>query len=158
MGKLNVIVEPGKQEMSYTRTFDAQRELVFKIYNDPNLIPQWWGPAYLTTVVDKMEVRPGGIWRHVQTAPDGGQHAFFGVYHSIVPNERIVSTFEYEGTPGKVSLDTVEFREENSKTTLYGQSVFQSLADMQGMVEAGAESGMIEMMDRLEVLLEKVRV
>jgi len=158
MGKLNVIVEPGKQEMSYTRTFDAPRELVFKIYLDPNLIPQWWGPGYLTTVVDKMEVRPGGIWRYIQHDPEGNDYAFFGVYHSITPNERIITTFEFEGTPGHVTLDTVDFKEENGKTTLYGQSVFQSVADLQGMAEAGAESGMIEMMDRLEVLLEKVRV
>ena len=156
MSKLNVIVEPGKQEMLYTRTFAAPRDLVYKIYTDPNLVPQWWGPRYLTTHVDKMEVRPGGLWRYVQHDPQGNEYGFHGVYHSLTPSEEIVSTFEFEGMPGHVTLDTVKFEEVDGKTTLIGQSVFQSVADRDGMVESGAESGMVEMMDRLEEILARV--
>lgn len=158
MGNLKVIVEPGKQEMSYTRTFDAPRDLVFRIYNDPALIPQWWGPRYLTTTVDKMDARPGGQWRFIQRDVQGNEYGFHGVYHTVNEPVEIVSTFEYEGEPGHVTLDTVKFVEENGKTTLYGQSVFQSVSDRDAMGEAGAESGMIDMMDRLEELLAKVRV
>jgi len=156
MGKLQVITEPGKQEIRYTRTFEAPRDQVFRIYIDPSLVPQWWGPRYLTTVVDKMEVKPGGLWRYIQHDPQGNEHSFHGVYHSINPSEEIVSTFEYEGAPGHVTLETVRFEEVDGKTTLIGQSVFQSVADRDEMAEAGAESGMIDMMDRLEELLARV--
>lgn len=158
MGKLKIIAEPGKQEIHYTRTFDAPRSLVFKIYTDPSLIPQWWGPRYLTTVVDKMEVRPGGLWRYVQHDSQGNEYGFHGVYHSVNSPEEIVSTFEFEGTPGHVTLETVKFMEEDGKTTLIGQSVFQSVEDLEEMYQAGAESGFVEMMDRLEELLTRVKV
>lgn len=158
MGKLKIIAEAGKQELRYTRTFDAPRSLVFRIYTDPSLIPQWWGPRYLTTVVDKMEVRSGGLWRYVQHDPQGNEYGFHGVYHSVNSPEEIVSTFEFEGTPGHVTLETVKFVEEDGKTTLIGQSIFQSVEDLEEMYQAGAESGFEEMMDRLEELLERVKV
>ena len=74
----NITAVPGKQEIIMTRVFDAPRELVFKTYTDPKLIPQWWGPRDSTTVVDKMEVKPGGIWRYVQREADGSEYAFKG--------------------------------------------------------------------------------
>ena len=51
--KTHILAEPGKQELLITREFDAPRELVFKACTDPKLIPQWWGPRYLSTQVDK---------------------------------------------------------------------------------------------------------
>ena len=158
MSKAEYSIEPGKQEIVMTRTFDAPRELVFKTMNDPALIPQWWGPSYLTTTVEEMDVRPGGRWRYVQRAPDGGEHAFHGVYHEITAPERVVSTFEYEGTPGHVLLETIRLEEVDGKTKMTDQSVFQSVEDRDGMVQAGMESGATEMMDRLEALLAGARV
>ena len=100
MSKMNLIAEPGKQEIIITRLFDAPRELVFKAYTDPNLIPQWWGPKNLTTTVNKMDVREGGVWRFVQRDGEGNEYAFHGVYHAIASPERLVYTFEFEGMPG----------------------------------------------------------
>jgi len=158
MGKLNMIVIPGKQEFTYTRTFDAPRDLVFKVYTDPTLISQWWGPRDITTQVDKMDVRPGGQWRYVQHDQQGGEYGFHGVYHAIEPSSLIINTFEFEGVPGHVSLETLRFDESDGKTTITGQSVFQSVADRDGMVNTGAESGMTDLMDRLEEVLERIRV
>ena len=61
---------PSDREIVMTRVFDAPRELVFKACTDPNLIPQWWGLRGSTTIVDKMEVKPGGVWRFVQRDPE----------------------------------------------------------------------------------------
>src|SRR5437667_3602078 len=69
------ITTRGELEIVQERVFDAPRELVFTTLHDPDLIPKWWGPSYLTTTVEKMDVRPGGAWRYVQRAPDGGEHA-----------------------------------------------------------------------------------
>lgn len=158
MSKVAYTIEPGKQEIVMTRTFDAPRDLVFKTMTDPNLIPKWWGPRYLTTRVDEMDLRPGGRWRYLQRDPQGNEHAFHGVYHDITAPERLVFTFEYEGVPGHVLLDTVTLEEVDGKTRLTDQSVFQSVADRDGMVQSGMESGATEMMDRLEELLAAARV
>ena len=157
MGKLKVIVEPGKLEVKMTRVFDAPRELVFKAHIDPKAIPQWWGRRNSKTTVDKMEVRDGGRWRFVERGSDGQEHGFHGVFHAIVPSERIVQTFEYEGVPGHVLLETLAFEEMDGKTILTGQSVFQSVEDRDGMVASGMEQGANETHDRLEELLASQR-
>ena len=153
MNRLQVTVPSQRPEVVMTREFDAPRELVFRAYIDPDLIPRWWGPRYLTTTVDRMDVRAGGSWRFVQRAPDGAIHGFHGVYHLVQPPERIVQTFEYEGEPGHVLLETVTFEDLGGRTRITTQTVFQSLRDRDGMVASGMESGVVESMDRLEQLL-----
>ena len=156
MNKTNIVAEPGKQVVVITRTFDAPRELVFKALTDPKLVPQWWGPRYLTTTIDKLDAKPGGSWRFVQRAPDGGEHAFHGVFHAVVPAERIVQTFEYEGVPGHVALDTAVLEEVGGQTRWTATTVFQSLADRDGMMQSGMESGATESYERLTELLAKM--
>lgn len=155
MSKLNIIAEPGKHDITMTREFNAPRDLVFKAYTDPKLVPEWWGPSYLTTVIDKMEVKPGGLWRYVQRDNDGNEYGFHGVYHDITAPERIVYTFEWEGMPGHVLLETITFEEKDGKTLMTDSSIFQSVADRDGMLSSGMEGGAKESMDRLAALVEK---
>lgn len=156
MSKL--VAEPGVQEMSVERVFDATPELIFKLTTDPELIPQWWGPAYLTTVVDKMDVRPGGEWRYVQTDPEGNEYPFRGVYHTVDFPNYIVMTFEWEGMPGHVILETITLEAlPDGKTKMTDQSVFQSVADRDGMLANGAEGGSDEMFDRLTELIKQAQ-
>jgi uncharacterized protein YndB with AHSA1/START domain len=157
MEKTNITAEPGKQEIIITRTFDAPRELVFKAYTDPKLIAKWWGPKRLTTTVDKMDARPGGLWRFVHRDTQGNEYAFHGVYHDSVPPERLVYTFEFEGAAGHVSLETGTFEEHGGKTTFRGKSVFQSAEDRDAMINSGMEQGLTETMNRLTELLEDMQ-
>ena len=119
--KTDYVIEPGKQELTMTRIFDAPRELVFKAFTDPKLVSQWFGPRTYTTTVDKMEARPGGLWRFVQRNQNGDEFAFHGVHHDVVAPERIVATFEFEGVPGHVLLQTVNFEPLGQKTRLVEQ-------------------------------------
>ena len=153
MNKNRTIVTPGKQEIIFEWYFDARRERVFKIYTDPNLVTQWWGFRDHTTVVEQMEVRPGGQWRITSKDADGNSYGFHGVYHEVLPNERLVYTFEYEGTPGHVLLETITFSEENGLTKVLDQSVYQSVEDRDGMVEEGMEEGANETYERIVELL-----
>jgi uncharacterized protein YndB with AHSA1/START domain len=155
MGKTNFVIEPGKQEITVTRTFDAPRQLVFKACTDPDLIKQWWGPSYLTTTVDRLEGKTGGGWRFVQRDAEGHEYAFHGVYHEIKPPERAVETFEFEGMPGHVSMNIVTLEDVDGKTRLTVKSIFQSVEDRDGMVSSGMQRGMEEGYDRLEALVTK---
>jgi uncharacterized protein YndB with AHSA1/START domain len=157
MAKADYIIEPGKQEIVITRVFDAPRELVFKAYTDPKLVPQWFGPREYTTIVDKMEARPGGLWRFVQRNQDGEEFAFHGVHHDIVAPERIVATFEYEGVPGHVLLQTLTLEPQGQKTRLVEQLLFQSVADRDGMVASGMQRGSDDSMDRMAEILENLK-
>src|SRR5438270_4097754 len=154
-----ITAEPGKQEMVITREFDAPRELVFKAVTDPNLLSQWWGPRNMSTEVDKMDVRPGGQWRFLNRDAEGNIYAFHGVYHEVRAPERIIDTFEFEGLPetGHVTLETMKLEAlPGGRTRLTVQSVFQSVADRDGMIQSGMEAGVNDTYDRLPELLKQM--
>jgi uncharacterized protein YndB with AHSA1/START domain len=157
VAKTEYLIEPGKQELTITRVFDAPRELVFKAFTDPKLVAQWFGPREYTNTIDKFEVRPGGLWRIVQRNQSGEEFAFHGVHHDIVAPERMVATFEFEGVPGHVLLQTVNLEPLGQKTRLVEQLVFQSVADRDGMVASGMQRGSDESMDRMDEILERLK-
>lgn len=148
---------PSDREILITREFDAPRDLVFRAMTDPDLVPRWWGPRRYETIVDKMDVRPGGTWRFINRAADGTEHAFRGEYREIVPPERIVQTFEYEPMAGHVSVETATFTERDGRTLLTERSVFASKEDRDGMLQSGMEKGLVETHDRFAELLAELR-
>ena len=153
--KTTVTAEPGKQELFITREFDAPRELVFKAHTDPDLYVRWVGPRDLTMTIEKFEMHAGGSYRFTH---ERGAHkyAFFGVTHEVLAPERIIGTFEFDGLPerGHVILGTTKFEElPGERTRLVHQSVFQSVADRDGMIQSGMERGVTEGYEKLDDLL-----
>jgi uncharacterized protein YndB with AHSA1/START domain len=154
MGKNNLVVEREKLQFTMTRVFDAPREVIWKACTDPNLIPKWWGPRYLTTVVEKMVVKVGGAWRYIQTDAEGNVYAFNGVYREIRPPELLSYTFEFEPMAGHIAVDTLTLEElPGGKTRLTSRSTFGSLEDLEGMLQTDMEDGATESWDRLEELV-----
>lgn len=152
---LIVTAEPGKQELVLTRIIDAPRAAVFKAQTDPALIPKWWGPRRYETIVDKMDPRPGGIWRFINRDSKGNEYTFKGVFHEVLSPGRLIYTFEFETFPGHVSLETVTFKDLGSKTLVTDHVVYQSVEDRDEMLKAGMLEGAKETMDRFAELVEK---
>ena len=157
MPKTEYTIEPGKQDITTTVVLDAPRDLVFKAYTDPEIFAKWWGPARYTNVVEKFDARSGGEWRVIQRGADGSEYAFRGVNHSVDAPERICQTFEYEGVPGHVALQTATFEPLGNKTRVTAQIVFQSVMDRDAMVGSGMQSGADESMERLAALLDTLK-
>lgn len=147
------VAETGRQDMNASRVFNAPREVVFGAFTNPELVAQWWGPKSLTTTVDELEPRAGGRWRFVHHDAEGNEYGFHGVYHDVVTPERMVYTFEFEGMPGHVLMETVTFEDLGAQTRVTTSSVFQSVEDRDGMISSGAEEGARESWDRLDALL-----
>ncbi len=148
---------PSGLEIVCERIFDAPRELVFRVSNDPDLIPKWWGPSRFETAAERMEVKPGGSWRILHRDSDGNQYGFHGVYHDVVAPERTVRTFEFEGVPGHVLLETATLEDLGGTTKVRVQSVFQTVEDRDGMLNSGMQSGATESHDRLAALLKELQ-
>src|SRR5262245_58208101 len=105
-----------------------------------------------------MDVRPGGQWRWINRDAQGNAYAFHGVYHEVLAPVRIIDTFEFEGLAesGNVCLETLTLEElPGGRTRLTAHSVFQSVADRDGMLQSGMEAGTRETYDRLAALLKK---
>jgi uncharacterized protein YndB with AHSA1/START domain len=98
------VTTPSDREIHIERIFDAPRDIVWRACTDPELVSQWWGRGN-KLVVEKMEFHKGGHWRYVEHGPDG-THGFEGRYREITPPERVVQTFEWDGMPGYVIIET----------------------------------------------------
>ena len=146
---------PSEREIHIEREFDAPRERVFAAHIDPELVAQWWGPRGTTTVVEELDARAGGRWRFVSREADGGEHAFRGVYREVVAPERIAWTFEWEGMPGHVSAETMDFEDLGDRTRIVSTSIFHTQEERDGMIESGMEGGMTETFERLDELLAR---
>jgi uncharacterized protein YndB with AHSA1/START domain len=149
------VTTPTDREIHVERVFDAPRDRVFAAYTDPELIPEWWGPHGTSTVVDEMDARTGGTWRFVIRNSDGSETGFRGVYREVAAPERIVQTFEWEGMPGHVSVDTATFEDLGDRTRVVSTSIFHTPAERDGMLESDMERGMNETYARLDELLAR---
>ena len=150
------VTTPSDREIEMARVFDAPRDLIWKVITDPAQVPNWWGPRRFTTVVDTMDVRPGGVWRYLHRGEDGTEYGFNGEYREIVPPEKIVQTFEFEGMPVHIAVETMTLEERDGKTIFRVRSLYPSVEDRDAVIQSGMESGAAETYDRLEELLAKL--
>jgi uncharacterized protein YndB with AHSA1/START domain len=155
-GRRAKVTTPNDREMLTERVFDAPRDLVFKTLTDPELIPEWWGLRSTTTVVDTMDVKPGGAWRFVQRSPDGTETGFRGTYREVEPPERIVQTFEWEGMPGYVCVEIMILEDLGDRTKLVNRTLFHTTEERDGMLASGAAEGAEESYGRLDELLARL--
>lgn len=144
-------------DLTYERTFDAPRELVWKAHTDPELIPQWWGQRGTTTTVAEMDVRPGGKWRYVSSAPDRDDIAFYGEYLEVTPPERIRWTFMFdvEGVGPMGGPETLTLEDLGGKTLMRAVSHMGSPEAIEAALATGMTEGAIETWDRLDELLAR---
>ena len=154
--KTIIVAEPGLPTISITRTFAAPPELLFRAHTEPDLLVQWLGPRRLKMEIDRYDLRNGGIWRYIHRDTDGTEYGFHGVFHGTPSPDGITQTFEFEGAPGHVSLDTLTFEAQGNLTLLRAASVFQSVAARDAMIESGMESGVNDGYDRLDELIVRL--
>jgi len=136
-----------KHELVITRTLDAPRSLVFKMWTTPEYLVRWWGPKDFTAPSIKMDFRVGGGYRACIRSSKGEEYWMTGTYREIVEPERIAFSFrwEEEGERGQDNTVTVTFTEEGTKTRMtFRQAYFDSVEQCDSHFE-----GWSECMDRL---------
>ena len=151
--KTKIHAEDGKQELRITREFDLPVELLFKAYEEPELVEQWMG-----TKVLKLENKKHGSWQFETTDPKGNKHGFNGVIHEFSPNQKITRTFEMENTPFPVQLEFLEFEKLTDTTSkLTMQIVYRSVADRDQMLKLPFAQGINMAHNRLEEIVSKLK-
>ena len=125
MTELKVTAEPGVPQVLTEREFNAPRDLVLRAFTEPDLLVQWLGPHRLTMTIETFEPRAGGTWRYIHSDDDGNAYGFHGVFHNDPSLDGFVQTFEFEGAPGHVSLDTLTLEDRDGRTVVRTNSLFQ---------------------------------
>ena len=156
MPKTEITAEPGASQIVITREFDAPRELVFRCFTDPDLIPRWLGPRELVTRVDEFDLKDGGRYRYVNIDAEGTEYRFRGVFHGTPTPDLTVQTFEFEGMPGHVALEALTMTEQDGRTLVRTRSSFQSVEDRDGIIASGMERGVRDANERLAELLTEI--
>jgi uncharacterized protein YndB with AHSA1/START domain len=157
MAKTQITATPGVPTIVIAREFAAPRDLVFRAHTDPDLLAQWLGPRELTTRIEVYEPRDGGKYRYVNVDADGNEYAFRGVFHGTPSPDLTVQTFEFEGMPGHVALETVTMEERDGRTLVRTVSSFQSVEDRDGIIASGMEHGVHDSDARMEELLARLQ-
>lgn len=157
MARLEVTVPKNSQNIAGVVTINAPLERVFNAYRDPDLFAQWWCRGNPMTV-HHFDCRDGGSWHITEHSEDGSEHRFFGCFHEVSGNERIIQTFEYMGMPerGHVLLERADFVAVDAATTeIRTLGTAQSQAARDGMIASGAEAGWRQSVEALGRLLEQ---
>jgi uncharacterized protein YndB with AHSA1/START domain len=146
------ITTPTDREIRVERIFESPRERVWRALTDPALVAQWWGRG-LKTDVERLEVRRGGHWRFTVHSPRGLQ-GFEGRYREVTPPERLVQTFEWDGMPGHVALETITLADlGDGRTLLTTTSLFFTAGERDGALRSGMEEGINDSYAALDRLL-----
>jgi uncharacterized protein YndB with AHSA1/START domain len=148
-----ITAEPGVPYIDMERDVDAPRDLVFRAFSEPELLAQWLGPRRYEMIVERYDVRDGGSWRYVHRDENGAEFGFHGVFHGPQTIDGMTQTFEFEGAPGHVSLDSLTFEDLGGRTRIRTHSVYQSIMARDAMIEGGMATGITEGFERLDALL-----
>ncbi|MBB6634254.1 SRPBCC domain-containing protein [Cohnella thailandensis] len=152
------------------RVFNAPRELVFRMFKEPEHMKRWWGPRGWELPVCNIDFRPGGVWHYCMKCVDRNQGDFYGmeswgkgVYSEIVEPEKIVYTDYFSDAEGNVTESmpstevTIEFVALEGKTKLVNRSVYESAEALKTVMEMGMLEGITDTWDRLSEALESLK-
>ena len=146
------VTTPTDRSIRIERVFDAPRDRVWRAFTEPELLAQWWGRGN-KLVIERLEVERGGHWRVVEHSSDG-VHGFEGRYREVTPPSRLVQTFEWDGMPGYVIIETIEFEEmPGGRTKVVNTSLFYATEERDGMMASGMEEGLNQSYAALDRLL-----
>ena len=151
--KTKIHAEDGKQELMITREFDLPLELLFKAYEDPEIVEQWMG-----TKVLKLENKKHGGYQFETTDPKGNKHGFNGTIHEFVPDKKITRTFEMENASFGVQLEFLEFEKLTDETSKLNMHViYRSVALRDEMLKLPFAQGVNMAHNRLQEILNKLK-
>jgi uncharacterized protein YndB with AHSA1/START domain len=151
--KTKIVARDGEQDLVITREFDLPLELLFKAYEEAELVEQWMG-----TKVLKLENKRHGSYRFETTDPKGNKHYFNGTIHEFVPNQKITRTFEMENTPFAVQLEFLEFEgmtDETSKLTMH--VIYKSVALRDQILQLPFAQGINMAHNRIQSILNALK-
>ena len=152
---------PTDEDILIVREFDAPRDLVYRVWTEPDYVRRWWHAKRGVVKVCEIDLRPGGKWRYAMDANEGGfEVAFHGTYQEVVPNERLVTTEVFEGIPDadeNAVVNTVTFTEVDGRTTVELLVHCASKEIRDTIVASGMEDGLQDALDLVEELAVSLR-
>lgn len=161
--QFDFIVDKLSNQLTLRREFLANRKLVWNCYTKSELLDQWFAPKPMTTRTKTMDFREGGHWHYAMVAPDGTQYWGYTEYVTIKPTDYYTSLDAFSNDQGHINKDLprakweVLFTEKNENTLVETLIQYNSLKDLETVVEMGMEQGMTMIFEKLDDLLATLK-
>jgi len=142
-----------QRELVITRRLKAPRALVWRTFEDPYLLAQWWGPENFTSDITRLDFRAGGEWHLTMRRPDGTEHPVRYQFVEILVPERIVYRPLRPAAavnPPPTYLATLTFEALGDETIFTMRAEFESAANLAVAVNGGFFQGTNQAFDKLE--------
>ena len=146
------ITTPSEREIRIERVVNASRDRVWRAYTEPALVAQWWGRGH-RLVIERLELQRGGHWRWVEHGPNG-VYGFEGRYREVTPPTRFVRSFEWDGMPAHVTIETVtleDLGDEGTRIVIVMQ--MHTPEERDGFLQSGMQQGMDAAFAQLDGLI-----
>ena len=148
---VTITAPEGVPFIDISREFDAPVAAVFRAHAEPDLLKQWMGPNGYEMDIDHFDFTSGGGYRYIHRNPTGEEYAFNGVFHVVRENDFAIQTFEFDGFPDVVSIESLTFEDLGAgRTRLRAHAVYPTVEARDGMVASNMEVGVTEGYERLD--------
>lgn len=150
---VTITAPEGVPFIDIVREFNAPVAALFRAHSEPELVRQWLGPNGYEMDIERWEFTSGGSYRYTHTDDKGDEYGFRGVFHVVRENDFAIQTFEFEGYPDVVALESLTFTDlGEGRARLSIHSVYPTIESRDGMVASDMETGVVEGYARLDAL------
>ncbi|HEY5846983.1 MAG TPA: SRPBCC family protein [Nakamurella sp.] len=150
---VTITAAEGVPFIDIVREFDAPVAALFRAHAEPDLVKQWLGPNGYEMDIERWDFTSGGSYRYIHRDGQGGEYGFRGVFHVVRENDFAIQTFEFDGYPDVVALESLTFTDlGDGRARLSIHSVYPTVESRDGMVASDMETGVVEGYARLEKL------
>ena len=157
--QFDFLVDKEKNTLTINREFSADRPLVWDCYTQSELLDQWFAPRPLTTKTKSMDFREGGHWHYAMVEPNGTEYWGLTEYVKIKPIDYYTSLDAFSNAAGEINKDLpraawrITFIEKGENTLVETIVTYQSLSDLEKVIQMGMEQGMKATLKKLDELL-----
>jgi uncharacterized protein YndB with AHSA1/START domain len=157
--QFDFLVDKENKTLTIKREFLADRQLVWDCHTKSELLDQWFAPKPLTAKTKSMLFEEGGHWHYAMIEPNGTEYWGYTAYISISPIDFYAAFDGFSNEKGEINRDLptakwkVTFTDKGINTLVESVLVYDSLADLEKVIDMGMEQGMKSTLERLDELL-----
>lgn len=157
--RFDFIVDKENNQLTLKREFLGHRQLVWDCYTKSELLDQWFAPKPLTTKTKSMDFREGGHWHYAMVDPNGAEYWGYTEYISIKPIDYYTALDAFSNEKGELNKELprakwkVEFTDLGERTLTQTVVQYNSLSDLETVIQMGMEEGMKLTLEKLDELL-----
>lgn len=154
------VVNKDNNTVTVKREFAADIALVWEAWTNPEILDQWWAPKPFKTVTHSMDFREGGRWLYYMVSPEGNKHWCLNDYYKITKHKNFQGLDAFCNEEGIITQDfprtkwNNDFEEVDGHTYVNITATYDSLSDLEKIIEMGFKEGFTMALENLDQYLE----